>query len=115
MLSHSLQRGVLILTVYDEPVDYVDNALAQNISDLVHAHDPAPVVIVLEADVAAPVIEAVVRAHLMCSELGVLVSVATRSASARRVLEGGGNAAGPRLVVHARTDTAIATAYAIVA
>ncbi|MFI5998093.1 hypothetical protein ACIBAC_40320 [Streptomyces sp. NPDC051362] len=50
----------------------------------------------------------------MCRPLGVLVSVATPCASARRRLQTAAAEQGGGLVVHARTDTAVTTAYATV-
>ncbi|MGV9343532.1 hypothetical protein ACWDSD_01745 [Streptomyces spiralis] len=48
----------------------------------------------------------------LCGPLGVLVSVATHSAAARRVLEAEADTDRTRLVVHARVDTAIAATFA---
>ncbi|WP_052742978.1 hypothetical protein [Streptomyces mangrovisoli] len=61
------------------------------------------------------VIDTVVEAHRRCRELDVLVSVATPSAPARRLLQartGGRDDHGARLVIHARVDTAITTSDA---
>ncbi|MER5387291.1 hypothetical protein ABT040_44955 [Streptomyces sp. NPDC002688] len=117
MLMHALENGVLVLTLDDDPGPTVQTTLAALISDLVHVHAPTPVVIVLGAVAAAapPVIDAVLRAHRMCSQSDVLMSVATPSAPARRALETQATAHGAGLVIHARTDTAITTAYAAAA
>ncbi|MCX4579361.1 hypothetical protein [Streptomyces sp. NBC_01571] len=115
MLTHSVERGVLVLTLNDDPAGDSRDLLPQYISDLIHAHSPAPVVIVLSAAATAAVIAAVLHAHRMCSRLSVLMSVATPSAAARRAFEAQVTPHGPRLVVHARTETAIATAFATAA
>jgi hypothetical protein len=51
----------------------------------------------------------------MCNHLGVLISVATHSAPTRRLLEANADTSGTRLVVHARTDTAILSALSAAA
>lgn len=112
MLSHTLERGVLVITVHDHPGDGGCAALAAEISNLVRAHKPLPVVIVLdEPATSAAAVNAVLRAHRMCRSLVVLMSVATHSAPARRLLEANADDRGPRLVIHARTDLAIAAAF----
>ncbi|MET9902852.1 hypothetical protein [Streptomyces sp. NPDC006446] len=115
MLMHALENGVLVLALDDDPGPTVQTTLAALISDLVHVHAPTPVVIVLGAVAAPPVIDAVLRAHRMCSRLDVLMSVATPSAPARRALETQAPAHGASLVIHARTHAAITTAYAAAA
>ncbi|WP_458247432.1 hypothetical protein [Streptomyces sp. MAI_2237] len=108
MVSHTFERGVLVVTVSTDPGIARRATLTTEISDLIHAYRPMPVVVVLEeAATGAPVVSAVLRAHRMCSRLGVLMSVATHSAPARRLLEADADSVSPRLVVHARTDTAI--------
>ncbi|MET7746005.1 hypothetical protein [Streptomyces sp. NPDC005385] len=114
MLSHTLEDGVLVLTPQDDPGGEAQDTLTALISDLVQVHAPTPGVIVLGAGATAPVINAVVGAHRMCRSLGVLLSVATPCASARRRLQAA-TAQGGGLVVHARTETAIATACAATA
>lgn len=112
MLSHTLERGVLVITVHRDPGVGGRATLAAEISNLIRAHRPAPVVIVLdEPATGGAAVSAVLRAHRMCGNLGVLMSVATRSAPARRLLEANADTNGPRLVIHARTDTAITTAF----
>ncbi|MFJ8076457.1 hypothetical protein ACIQ7Q_21535 [Streptomyces sp. NPDC096176] len=112
MLSHVIQHGVLVITVHTDPGIGQRAALSKEISDLVHLHRPAPVVIVLEEQAAgSAAVSAVLRAHRMCNHLGVLMSVATHSAPARRLLESNADTTGTRLVIHARTDTAISTAF----
>ncbi|MFF0190853.1 hypothetical protein [Streptomyces sp. NPDC005244] len=114
MLSHTLENGVLVLALQDDPAAGSRDRLPTLISDLAQVHAPVPVVIVLGAEATVSVIDAVVRAHGMCRSLGILVSVATPCASARRRLQAAAAAQGGGLVVHARTDTAITTAYATV-
>ncbi|MFG3373937.1 MULTISPECIES: STAS domain-containing protein [Streptomyces] len=112
MLSHSLERGVLVITVHQDPGIDGRAALTTYITNLVDAHQPTPVVIVLTepaGDHAA--VSAVLRAHQWCGRLGVLMSVVTHSAPVRRLLEDNADTTGPRLVVHARVDTAISTAF----
>ncbi|MCX4703662.1 hypothetical protein OG252_48580 [Streptomyces sp. NBC_01352] len=112
MLSHTLERGVLVITVHRDPGIGGRATLAAEISHLIRAHKPAPVVIVLdEPATGGAAISAVLRAHRTCSNLGVLMSVATHSAPARRLLEANADTTGPRLVIHARTDTAITAAF----
>ncbi|GHE61706.1 hypothetical protein GCM10014715_13990 [Streptomyces spiralis] len=113
MLSYGVEQGVLVITVDGDPGRDDRPVLAQAISDLVRAHRPTPVVIVL--DEPAPGDAAVgvaLQAHRLCGPLGVLVSVATHSAAARRILEAEADTDCTRLVVHARVDTAIAATFA---
>ncbi|MEV4331394.1 hypothetical protein AB0K02_12770 [Streptomyces sp. NPDC049597] len=108
MLHHTIERGVLVITLHDDV--YLGNrvAVARGIASLVKAHMPAPVVIVLTASaVSAAAIGTVLRAHLMCSRLQVLMAVVTPSAPARRVLEANADVGGTRLVVFARSSQAI--------
>jgi hypothetical protein len=112
MLSHALERGVLVITVHRDPGPAGRASLAAEIGALVHAYRPMPVVVVLEeAATGGAAVASVLRAHRLCSNLGVLMSVATHSAPARRQLEAGADTGGCRLVVHARTDTAIDAAF----
>ncbi|MER5882103.1 hypothetical protein ABT119_40030 [Streptomyces sp. NPDC001910] len=115
MLSHRIESGVLVLSIQDDLGAESQDALAALISDLIHVHESVPVVIVLGAAATASVIDAVVRAHRMCRSLSVVVSVATPCASARRRLRAAGTAQGGRMVVHARTDIAITTAFSTAA
>ncbi|MFI2413833.1 hypothetical protein [Streptomyces sp. NPDC018947] len=113
MLSHTLEHGVLVITVDQDPGIAGRAALSTHITNLVDAHQPTPVVIVLTEDASSgAAVSAVLRAHQWCSRLGVLMSVVTHSAPVRRLLENNADSsAGPRLVVHARVDTAITTAF----
>ncbi|MEU1889592.1 hypothetical protein [Streptomyces pristinaespiralis] len=82
------------------------------ISSIVHAHNPAPVVIVLDDEAATSAsVSAVLRAHGLCCDLGTLMSVA-HSAPARRLLEANADTSRPHLVIHARIDIAISAACA---
>jgi hypothetical protein len=116
LLSSSLDHGVLVLTVHQDPGADGRDLLLATISDLVRAHRPAPVVIVLDepATVGAAV-GVVLRVHRLCNSLRVLMSVATGSAPTRRLLEANADTSGTRLVIHARTDTAISAAFAATA
>ncbi|MGQ4346420.1 hypothetical protein [Streptomyces sp. SAS_275] len=114
MLSHALESGVLVLTVEDDSGPRNED-LAALISDLIHVHAPTPAVVVLGRTVTGAVIEAIAEAHHRCRHLRTLMSVATPSAPARRALQGRATADGGGLVVHARADTAIATACATAA
>lgn len=112
MLTHAVENGVLVLTVQESPGPPEPKGLANLLSDFIHVHAPAPAVIVLPAEASTASVSAVARAHEMCHDLDVLISVVTPSAPARRVLRSrtAGHRAG--LVVHAQTDTAIAAATA---
>ncbi|MET9255541.1 hypothetical protein ACGFZL_30985 [Streptomyces sp. NPDC048182] len=116
MLSHSLEHGVLVVTVDQDPGVDGRAALAAHINDLVDAHRPTPVVVVLgERAACAAAAGAVLRAHRRCARLGVLMCAVTHSAPVRRLLEDNADTSVPRLVVHARIDTAITTAFAAAA
>lgn len=111
MLSHTLEREVLVITVDHDPGIDGRAALAAHLTDLVDAHQPAPVVVVLTDRAGGAAVSAVLRAHQRCGRLGVLMSVVAHSAPVRRLLEDNADTSGPRLVVHARVDTAITTAF----
>jgi len=112
MLSHTFEHGVLIIDVHRDPGAARHMTLATEIRDLVRAHSPVPAVIVLdEGATSRASVCAVLSAHRMCNRLGVLMSVATHSAPARRLLEAGADTGGTRLVVHARADVAVAVAF----
>lgn len=116
LLSHSLDHGVLVITVHEDPGVGGRATLVEKISGLVQAHRPAPVVIVLDEPAArGPVVSAVLRVHRLCGGLGTLMSVATHSAPTRRALEADAGTGGTRLVVHARVDTAVSAAFAAAA
>ncbi|MFF8012564.1 hypothetical protein [Streptomyces sp. NPDC007929] len=117
MLSHSLDRGVLVITVHEDPGVDGRATLVARISGLVQAYRPAPVVIVLDEPAArGPVVSTVLRVHRVCGPLGTLLSVATHSAPIRRALdEADTGTGGTRLVVHARVDTAVSAAFAAAA
>ncbi|MFF0204613.1 hypothetical protein [Streptomyces sp. NPDC005017] len=117
LLSHSLDHGVLVITVHhDDPGIGGRAALPARLEGLVHAYRPAPVVLSLEepaVDTAA--VSTVLGLHRVCRQLGMLMSVVSGSAPARRALEARAATIGTRLVVHARTSTAMAAAFAVVA
>ncbi|GAA2447656.1 hypothetical protein ACIBAI_16735 [Streptomyces sp. NPDC051041] len=116
MLSHALEHGVLVVTVDQDPGIGGRAELSTRITQLVGAHAPTPVVIVLgEAASSDAAVSAVLRAHRLCARLGVLMSVVAHSAPIRRLLEGNADDLCPRLVVHARVDTAISTTFAAAA
>ncbi|MFJ8596989.1 hypothetical protein [Streptomyces sp. NPDC093598] len=116
MLSHSLDRGVLVITVHQDPGIGGRATLLTKISDLVQACRPAPVVVLLDERAAqSAVVSVLLRVHRLCSRLGTVMSVATHSAPTRRALEAHADTAGTRLVVHARADTAVAAAFAAAA
>lgn len=116
MLSHTFEHGVLVIEVRRDPDAARHTILATEIADLVRAHSPLPAVIVLGEGATGPAaVCAVLSAHRKCSRLGVLMSVATHSAPARRRLEACADTGGTRLVVHARTDVAVAVAFAAAA
>ncbi|MBD0418460.1 hypothetical protein H0H10_04630 [Streptomyces sp. TRM S81-3] len=112
MLSHTLEQGVLVITVDQDPGIDGRAALATEITNLVDAHRPAPVVIVLGEQAASnATVSAVLRAHQWCGRLGILMCVVTQSAPLRRLLENNAGTFGPGPVVHAQVDAAIATAF----
>ncbi|MEU0118645.1 hypothetical protein ABZ137_34425 [Streptomyces bobili] len=112
-LSHTVENGVLAVTVHDEPGIAGRATLAADIAALVYVYRPASVVIILDESAAGDsTVSAVLRAQRTCRRLDVLMSVATHSAPARRMLEAKAASSGTRLVVHARIDTAIAAACA---
>ncbi|WP_326782125.1 hypothetical protein OG481_28510 [Streptomyces longwoodensis] len=116
MLSHTLDRDVLVLTVHDDADVGGRGALYTRISGLVEGCRPSAVVIVLDAQTALGATAGVVlRVQRLCCRLGILLSVAAASAPVRRLLEANAEACGIHLVIHARTDTAVATAYTAVA
>ncbi|MEU1708750.1 hypothetical protein ABZ478_25900 [Streptomyces sp. NPDC005706] len=104
---------MLVITLHDNPGVDGRAAPLDRISALVEGHRPVSLVVVLDGGAGADAAVAVVlRGHRVCSRLGLVMSVASRSAPVRRLLEAGADTAGTRLVVHARADTAIATATA---
>ncbi|MFB8025438.1 hypothetical protein ACFQ6U_34985 [Streptomyces sp. NPDC056465] len=113
MLSHRLDRGVLVLTVMEDPGIGGRAELAAEIVAFVHRHRPGPVLVVIEEPAATPATaSAVLRAHRQCGTWGVLMSAATHSAPVRRLLEASAaDAGGARLVVHPGVDAAISAAY----
>ncbi|MFC8102351.1 hypothetical protein [Streptomyces sp. NPDC057363] len=115
MFSHSLEQGVLVLTVHGECGLSGRAPLLTRIGDLVHAYKPAPVVVVLEEAASVSTVVSVLQVHRMCSQLGILMSVASHSAPVRRLLEANADTSGVRMVIHARADTAIAAAFTAVA
>ncbi|MER7489137.1 hypothetical protein ABTY20_25160 [Streptomyces sp. NPDC126497] len=116
MLSYRLEQGVLVITVDGDPGTEDRPECAEAISDLIHVYRPMPVVIVLDGPLPGDaVVGQALRAHRLCGPLGVLISVATHSAPARRTLMAGADTGCTRLVVHARVDTAIAATSAAAA
>ncbi|MFC8247496.1 hypothetical protein [Streptomyces chartreusis] len=114
MMSHILKKRVLVITMHDDPGVDARAALLTRISDLVHGHKPTSVVIILaQPSPTQAALSVVLRAHHLCSRLDLVLSVATHSAPVRRLLAAGADAGGIRLVIHARADTAIATATAL--
>lgn len=111
MLSHAIERGVLVVTVHDDPGIDGRADLVLDIEGLVRAYQPAPVVIVLEEPAAGPAgLSVVLRVHRACNALGVLLSAVSSSAPARRLLEANAETGTTRLIIHARADIAVATA-----
>ncbi|MFD7392035.1 hypothetical protein ACFV46_26595 [Streptomyces sp. NPDC059852] len=98
MLSHTVERGVLVITVLEDPGIGGRAALLTQISE------PAAT----EAAVSV-----VLRVHRLCSHLDLVTFVATHSAPARRLLDANADTHGIRMVIHARAHTAIETATAL--
>ncbi|MGW3018605.1 hypothetical protein [Streptomyces longwoodensis] len=116
MLSHTLDRDVLVLTLHDDADAGGRGTLYPRISGLVEACRPSAVVIVLDARTALhATIGVILRVQRLCRRLGILLSVAAASAPVRRLLEANAEAHHVHLVIHARADTAVATAYTSVA
>ncbi|MEU2924512.1 hypothetical protein ABZ636_05510 [Streptomyces sp. NPDC007251] len=114
MLSHAFEQGVLVITVYDDPGIGGRAKLLSRISDMVHAYRPASVVVVLDEPAArASMVGVILRVQRLCSRLGLLMSVATHNAPARRLLEAAADESSTSLVIHARIDAAIAGAAAL--
>ncbi|MFE7444339.1 hypothetical protein ACFU7X_28235 [Streptomyces chartreusis] len=102
--------------MHDDPGTDSRAATLAHISDLVHGHKPASVVIVLDQpSPTQTTLSVIFRAHHLCSRLDLVMSVATHSAPVRRLLATGADTKDIRLVIHARADTAIATATAVTA
>ncbi|MFG1665116.1 hypothetical protein [Streptomyces sp. Y7] len=114
MMSHTIERGVLVITMHGNPGIAMRATLLARINDLVHVHKPASVVVVLDQPSPTPTaLSLVLRTHHLCSHLGLVMSVAARSAPVRRLLAAGTDATDIGLVIPARADTAIATATAL--
>ncbi|MFJ3088269.1 hypothetical protein [Streptomyces sp. NPDC086838] len=108
MLSHAFNEGVLVCTVQEDPRIQRRAELANLILDLARVHQPAPVVVVIDDAAATPsTASAILRARSQCTELGVVLSVASHSAPLRRLLQDGEDPTLTRLVIHTRIDTAI--------
>jgi hypothetical protein len=111
MLSHTLDQHVLVIRVDSDPGTDGRAELVTEIDGLVRAYRPAPVVIILEDQAATgAALSAVLLVHRTCIALGVLLSVVTSSAPARRVLEANADSVGSHLIIHARAATAVTTA-----
>ncbi|MFD5856743.1 hypothetical protein [Streptomyces chartreusis] len=113
MMTHTIEQGVLVITMHDDPGIAMRAALLAQVSDLVQGHKPASVVIALDQpSPTQAALSVVLRAHHLCSHLGLVMFVATPNAHVRRLLAVGADTRDIGLVIHARTDTAIATATA---
>ncbi|MFJ8630909.1 hypothetical protein [Streptomyces sp. NPDC093568] len=113
-MSHTLEQRVLVITMHDDPATDTRAALLAQITDLVHVHKPASVVIVLDQpSPSQTTLSVVLRAHHLCSHLDLVMFVASHSAPVRRLLAAAADTRDIRLVIHARADTAIATATAL--
>lgn len=111
MLSHRLDRGVLVLTVQEDPGIGGRAELVAGITAFVRVYRPAPVLVIIDDRAATPAtVSAVLRAHRQCEELGVPMSAATRDAAVRRLLEANAVSGRSRLVVHPHLDTAVSAA-----
>jgi hypothetical protein len=116
VLSSSLDRGVLVVTVHHDPGTEGRAELLAQLEGLVQAHRPTPVVVILEEPATdGAVVSVVLRLHRTCRDLGVLMSVVSTSAPIRRMLEADADSTGTHLVIHARTDTAVTAAFAAAA
>ncbi|MFE9674337.1 hypothetical protein ACFYO5_09465 [Streptomyces sp. NPDC006259] len=115
MTSHTRLQDVLVITVHADPGIGGRSALFAQIGGLIEGHLPGSVVVVLDEPAATEAaVGVLLRAHRLCSRLGLVMSVATHSAPARRLLdEANADTGGIRLIIHARADIAIATATAL--
>ncbi|MEU9360422.1 hypothetical protein AB0D35_20190 [Streptomyces sp. NPDC048301] len=112
MLSHRFERGVLVLTVREDPGIGGRAELSSEIVAFLQAHRPSPVLVVIEEAAATPATaSAVLRAHRQCGAWGVLMSVATASSAVRRLLEASADVGGARLAVHQSLDSAFNATY----
>ncbi|MFD9768228.1 hypothetical protein ACFWXI_32580 [[Kitasatospora] papulosa] len=112
MLSHRLERDVLVITIEKDPGVSGRAGLATEITELVHAYRTSPVLLVIDRAASTPATaSAVLRAHRQVGELNTLLSVATQDAATRRLLEDNADTCGSRLVVHTHVDVALDTAY----
>ncbi|MEV5911296.1 hypothetical protein AB0M00_20680 [Streptomyces chartreusis] len=100
--------------MHDDPGIALKAALLAQISDLSEqGHKPASVVIVLDQpSPAQAALSVVLRAHHLCSHLGLVMFGVTPNARIRRLLAVGADTRDIGLVICAGTDTAIATATA---
>ncbi|AJP05411.1 hypothetical protein TU94_32425 [Streptomyces cyaneogriseus subsp. noncyanogenus] len=112
MLTHTLEHGVLVITVGRDPGIDGRAALSTQMAHLIEAHAPTPVVVDL-TDRAASIatVSAVLRAHQLCGRQGVTMSVVTQSARLRRLLENDADTACSRLTLHTRRDAAVAACF----
>lgn len=115
MMRHACDYGVLVITLYSDAGPADRTGLFTRLGSLVRMHDPRPVVLVLAGpDIAEDALDVVLRVHRLCTRLGLLLSVACPSAPVRRLLEANADPDGAPPVIHARADTAVATAGALV-
>ncbi|MEU0134520.1 hypothetical protein ABZ172_10860 [Streptomyces sp. NPDC006296] len=113
MLRHRFDHDVLVITVVDDPGVTGRAGLAADIMDLVQVHRHAPVLLVVDGAAATPAtVSAVLRVHRQCGDLETPLSVATRDAATRRLLEANTDARGPRLVFDDPAEAATGTDYA---
>ncbi|MFE9445249.1 hypothetical protein ACFYO2_41280 [Streptomyces sp. NPDC006602] len=115
MISHALEQGVLVITVHNDPGICRRADLLRQISDLVRAHKPDALVIVLDDPAATEAaVSVVVRVPALQRPWGLDVRCHPER-PARRLLEANADTRGTRLVIHARADIAVATAAALTA
>ncbi|MGW8990982.1 hypothetical protein ACWGRF_13800 [Streptomyces zhihengii] len=109
MLSQRYQHGILVITIHDDPAHDERADLTRRLAELMRAHHPAPVVVVIaDAACSASTATAVRRAHRRGRDRNELLSVVTHSAPVRRLLQAGETAARHRMVIHPRMDVALA-------
>ncbi|MFP1629743.1 STAS domain-containing protein [Streptomyces sp. 5K101] len=85
VLTHTLDRGVLVVTLHGDVVISDRATVSQQLAEVVRSHLPRAVVIELRTSViSAAALSAVLRAHRQCGQAGMTLSAVATVASARR-------------------------------
>ncbi|MFP1624566.1 hypothetical protein ACLB9X_05000 [Streptomyces sp. 5K101] len=109
VLTHTLDRGVLVVTLHGDVMISDRATVSQQLAEVVRSHLPRAVVIELRTSViSAAALSAVLRAHRQCGQAGMTLSAVATVASARRLLKAGTDGSGLR--VFARRADAVTAA-----